>query len=62
MTPFLLSVSAVISPYSPEEDGLSFYDIPVTCACLRNSKILSDLDSFLSFLPDPCTILVRLRT
>lgn len=42
----------VLSSYSPEEDGLSFRDVPVSSPRLKNSELLTDLPTFLSGLPD----------
>ena len=48
------SAAPVVSSYSPEEDGLSFRDVPVLCPRLPNSRILEDLPCFLSHLSDSC--------
>ncbi|KAK0155661.1 Retrovirus-related Pol polyprotein from transposon 412 [Merluccius polli] len=48
------SVAPVVSSYSPEEDGLTFRDVPVSSPRLQNTQILNDLDHFLSHLSCVC--------
>ncbi|XP_041947558.1 uncharacterized protein LOC121708759 isoform X4 [Alosa sapidissima] len=45
-------VVPVVSSYSPEEDGITFRDVPVSSPRLQNSEILKDLNDFLAHLSD----------
>ena len=48
----VVSAAPVVSSYSPEEDGLSFRDVSVSCPRLQNSEILKNLPRFLAHLSD----------
>lgn len=47
----VMSVSA--APYHPSEDGLTEKSASMPAARLRNSEVLSNLESFLAHLSDP---------